>query len=219
MFKKISIIAAIVFSIILISYFAVLWGGETPGSFGADGDATGIVYDKDASTTDNFMNGKVLINVKIIHVYLDDILDNDEPMVISMRIGKHVGDPDAWYLPEINLRENSGKTEANYGENIECDGVVSGPEDRNDNLYIKIFVPTNSRGRVVVGDEILIEMWPTTDPIDQVDNMLTPASFDNAASDDWWNENYIVALFFGGKKSLYLGGFSGAFLVGSEIDE
>ncbi len=214
MFKKISIISAIVLVIIIAAYFGLV--REVRPSGHISGSTDGIIYDKDFGITDNFKNGKISIRVNVYHGYLEDILNEDNPMIVGVRIGESVGRLYDWYPPEINIRENSGKTEANYGESISCDGIVSGPEDWNDNLYIKLVVSTNSLGQVK-GENMLIEMWPTTDPVDQIDNILSPASFDNSAQDTWWDENYVVYLLVYGKKSLYLGGFNSAFLIGESV--
>ncbi len=223
MFKKISIISAIVLVIIIAAYFGLV--REVRPSGHISGSTDGIIYDKDFGITDNFKNGKISITVNVDRGYLEDILNEDNPMVIEMLIVENLGNNfGCWSTPPINIRENSGKTEANYGENIECDGVIYAKgtyisEDWNDNIYIKIFVPTNRLGRVTKYDNILIEMWPTTDPIDMVDNVISPASFDNAAPGNWWDENDRIELLIYGKNSLSLTGPISAYLFGYVIDE
>lgn len=119
----------------------------------------------------------------------------------------------------MNLRENSEKTESNYGENIECDGVVVADNDA-DNLYIKITVPTTSDGDVIEGMTIVIEMWPTDDAAEAVDGTISPASFDNESTYTWWDNGDIIEILIAARAdALLLTGTDGAHLTGIEIDE
>lgn len=175
----------------------------------------GYIIDKNTGIADNFKNGKVVIEIQVYAGDIDDVLDLEEPMQITI-----TGKDKMWSVPSINLRDNSGKTETNYEENIECDGVIEGPSDSEDNIYVKISVPTTSAGEVVKGMSIWIDMWPTDDAVEAVDGNISPASFDNLSTYDWWNENDIIGIHISGKMDeLWLFGYLGAYLIGTEVDE
>lgn len=180
----------------------------------------GYISDKNIGSADNFKNGKVIIEVQlksrgISEDLLKSVLDSGTPMQMTIS-----GHNKTWSVPTINLRENSGKTEANYGENIECDGVVQGPSGWGDNLYVKISVPTNLSGDIEEEEITYINIWPTTDVVSAVNGTIFPANFDSAAVNDWWDNKDIIDIIITGKNySLSLTSSSGAYLIGTEIDE
>lgn len=187
-------------------------GGDITGAIVV---ANGRVIDKNFGVADNFKNGKTVVEITITHDDFDEVLDEERsPLKITI-LGR-----EAWSVPTINLRDNSGKTENNYGENIECDGVVLGPDNSKDNLYVKLSVPTTSGGDVVVDMSIIIELWPTDDSVEAIDGNISPASFDNETTYDWWDENDIIALdLLGRNDAARLVGLDGARLLREEIDD
>jgi hypothetical protein len=181
--------------------------------------AGGYIIDKDPMNTDNFKNGKLTVEILVWAGRFREILNPTNPMKIKVDGRPTIESRfQTWSIPAINLRDNTGKTEANYGENIVGDGVVPGSEDSNDNLYVKISVPTTLNGDVVEGMTIKIEMWPTNDAASPVDGIISPASFDNATVYDWWDEGNVIDVTIVGKNEIRLAGYTGAYLIGVEVD-
>lgn len=176
----------------------------------------GHVIDKNTGLVDNFINGRVIIDVIIMSGDINDVLDPVFPVEITIW-----GHGKQWSVPIINLRANSGKTENNYGENIECDGVVAGPDNSSDNLYVRISVPTTPDGDVIPRMIIKVEMWPTDDAVDAVDGTISPASFDNMSFYDWWDEGNTINIHIQGRQDVFrfVGYYDGAYLEKIEIDE
>lgn len=177
-------------------------------------ETSGHVSDKNVGVADNFKNGKVEVEIRVVGGGIADVLSSTFPLAIEIE-----GHEKQWTVPTINLRESSGKTEANYGETIECDGVVAGPDGSDDNLYVKISVPTTTGGNVALGMKINIEMWPTNDAVDLINGTIYPASFDNITTYDWWDNTDVVNVYIYGPEYRPLIGYDGAYLIGMEIDE
>lgn len=175
-------------------------------------NVSGSVIDKDNSTTDNFTNGKVIIDIQVMSGDIDNVLDPTSPMKIRL-----VGRGKTWSTGDLDISD-SGKTEANYGATIEMGGVldISGMSAR---LYVKVSVPTTSSGEVDQGMSIRAELWPTTDAASAMDGTISPASFDDTTIEDWWNEKDTIDIYITAKnKALALTGFDGAYLFGSAVD-
>ncbi len=180
----------------------------------ADGYLTvsvnGYVFNKNIDNTENFTNGKIIIEISP-WVDMEDVLDQTVPFEIEIS-----GENETWSIPFINLRENSGKTEMNYGENIFCIGVAPGPENSEYNLYVKISAPTDVDGKIKRGMVISVEIWPTKDPVTAVSGTSFVASFDNEAEFKLWDENSIVSFFIVHKgQTQTIGGGSATNLKGT----
>ncbi len=199
----------------LVLYLSFLGGVEFVGDIILEGHADGHIIDKNTGVEDNFRNGKADITITVVSAKFHDVLEPHEPTEITIW-----GHEKEWSVPTVNLKDNSGKTENNYGENIECDGVVAGPDNSNDNLYVKISVPTTPDGDIIKGMSIKIEMWPTDDAVDDVDGTISPANFDNLSTYDWWDVHDTIDItVYGWRSSLTLTWYDGARLEGMGIDE
>ncbi len=174
-------------------YIERIYGISSLTGTGINASATGTILDKDPSAVDDFRNGKVTIEVVIILEKIDNVLASGAPLKVRLR-----SPSESWTTGDISLID-SGKTEANYGENIVMDGVLD-LRETTDNLYFRITVPTTVEGSVDVGTSILVELWPTTDAASPPDGGIFEASFDENCPDDFWDD--------GGAISVYLLGVS-----------
>ncbi len=206
---SILLVGFFIFSVFLINYTRQ----QTSFYVYLNADTFGKIIDKDSSSLDNFINGKLTIYIRIISGKIENVLQPFYQITFLFQNGWEV------IIDNFHLGENSGKNEANYGESIECDGVVSGPEGSNDNLYFKIIVPTNTEGNIIAGMQVEINIWPTDDAVDAIDGNIYPAGFDNETAYDWWDENDIVRMYLTTPKvSLSFSGYSGARLIGEVAD-
>jgi hypothetical protein len=213
-------IVVIVVVVVAVMYFVVfpllaaLYVAEIyvpPPSLMVTAEASGTVFDKDDGPAENYVNAKTSVTVVIETDDIDDVLDPTDPLKITIS-----GDGKTWTTGVINLLTTSGKTEANYGERIEIDGVVDTTEDSN--LYVKISVPTTAGGEVDEEMAITITLWPTLDATNAIDGTITPATFDNACVDDYWNEGEIIDIKISAREdALTLTGFDGAYLLGRRV--
>lgn len=177
-----------------------------PGPIYTIAEANATVTDKDNGPTENFVDGKVAITITMKHDDIDDVLYPTNPMKIML-----AGQGKQWNTGYLNLSD-SGKTEANYGETIEMDGVldISGMGER---LYVKVSVPTTSNGDFDMGMSIRVDIWPTTDATSTMDGTISPALHDTATTEDWWNENDIIDIYISGRgDNLSLTESNGAYL-------
>ncbi|MDI6884465.1 MAG: type IV pilin [Hadesarchaea archaeon] len=192
---------------IIAAYVAGLYVPR--GGLTCTADASGTIMDKDTGTADNYINGKVIIDVKVMSDDIDDVLDATNPLIITV-----VGRGKVWKTPAMNLKDEmtaQGKTEANYGETFtfakRFEPTVTGAT--TDNLYVKVSVPTTAGGEVDEGMSIRIEMNPCG-----VDNTLQ-----DPATTDWWDRRDTIDIYISARAdALTLTGYDGAYLTGTEID-
>lgn len=223
-------ISPIIATILLIAVTAVAGGiiaAYVAGIYvplsriGVTADARGTVLDKNEGTADNFQNGKLILEVKIMSDDIDDVLDPTNPLKISI-----VGRGKAWPTIDVNLKD-SGKTEADYGKTIMVNGVKHWKETAEDNLniYWKVMCPTTSGGELDEGMALRIEMWPTTyditaDVAASGSDVSGTYVFDNDVVGDFWDERETIDITLSGRAdALTLTGFNGAYLYGQEIDK
>lgn len=171
-----------------------------------------FVYDHDFTADDNYQNGKAMIIFYLLSDDLDDIMDSRGKLEITL-ISRSVG----WEMHALSI-ENSGLTENDYGKIFEMDGVLDFPE-MNNNLYVKISVPTTTGGEVDAGMGMYIELWPTSDEPSPMDGVISPASHDKTMTENWWDQRDTIDVYITGRAdALTLTGFDGAYLYGYEID-
>lgn len=173
---------------------------------------TGFVSDKNNGAEDNFKNGKVTIRITILVDDIDDVLNQEYPMETWL-----IGTNSAWRTEKISMK-NARILEDSFEDNITLDGVLE-IAGMGDNLYFKITVPVSTGGDVVAGSTMVIELWPTTDPASAIDDVFSPATFDNESTDDFWEDRDVIGVAISSVKELVvLTGSHGAVLVGQEID-
>lgn len=171
---------------------------------------SGDVEDWNSTTTDNYRNGKTIVEATILTDDIDDVLDSSGELSITLTHHTRGWSTGAMFLG------SSGKTTANYGETITMDGVLNIAEMTN-NLYVKVTVPTTSGGDVTHGTTIRIDMWPTSDSASALDGNISAASHNPAGmSENWWDEKETLDITLVGRAdALTLSGYDGAYLIGT----
>lgn len=175
---------------------------------------SGYIADKDETTTDNYVNGKALIEILILTDDIDDVLDSRGQLTITM-----VSRTRGWTTGALNIKD-SGATEAQYGQTFVMDGVLD-IDGMDRNLYVKVTVPTNSGGDVKAGNSIRIDMWPTSDSASAMNGTVSAASHFTGGTVDndiFWDNGDTIDIYVTGRAdALTLTGFDGAYLIGSTM--
>jgi hypothetical protein len=169
---------------------------------------SGTVDDWNSAATDNYRNGKTTIEVTILTNDIDDVLDPEGNLSITLTHHSR-----SWSTGAMSIG-SSGKTTANYGETIMMDGVLD-IAGYDNNLYVKVTVPTTTGGDVTHGMTILIDMWPTSDSTSALDGSISAASHNPAGmSENFWDERETIDITLIGKTdALILSGYDGAYLL------
>ncbi len=192
-------------------YVQRIYGISSITGTGINATASGIILDKDSSAAADFSNGKATVNVEILLDKIDNVLNSGSPLKVRLQ-----SPSESWSTGDMSIAD-SGKTEANYGENIVMDGVLD-LRETTDNLYFKITIPTTAQGDVDIGTSILIELWPTTDDASAPDGGISEASFDENCPDDFWDEGGTISVYLlGANDFIDLSGQNAAGLVGLQV--
>lgn len=198
---------------VIASYVAGLYVGG--GGIPVTATVSGSVFDWDDSTVDNYVNGKVSIDVTIMTDDIDDVLDSRGTLSVTI-ISRTRG----WSTGSLVLGDVAGLSEADYGSTYTVEAVIAAISAEN-GLYVKLTVPTSSGGDIRTGSSIRVDMWPTSDTAYALRSATSAASFSAPTSavldnETYWDQRDTIDLYITGRAdSLTLTGFDGAYLFGT----
>jgi len=171
---------------------------------------SGVIEDKIIGAGENYLNGKLRLQITLLKGYLDDVFDSTQPLRI-----RFMGANGSWVGESISF-SSWGTLEEFYGGTVELDGIMDIPE-ASDNIYVVVSVPVTSTGDVAEGSTITVEMWPTQNNATSFDSTISSATFDENCEDNLWNVGDRLGLFITGKNHIVtLLGEDGVLLGSSE---
>lgn len=154
------------------------------------GEVSGLVYDWDLGSSENYKNGDVVITVKIKSGYLRNVGDPAYGFSVALTNGRT-----SWTgtitQPAGGFVDNYGGT-ASWVTNFTVGGQTAPATIR---------VPTSSTGKVTAGSVIMI-------------SIDVPTAAQTAGASESWDEKDTVDVIISGRDSLSFTGFYGAYLVG-----
>jgi len=184
---------------VVAAYVAGLYvpGGTAVLSVTVDG----AVFDTNPAQADNYINGDIRIDIKVMSDDIDDVLDPTEPLTITVS-----GQGRAWSSFTMTLENSGTVSEADYGSVIKVPSTgynwQTGVLDAADNIGWRLEVPTTTGGEVDEGMAIHIYLTAQEDD----DDVL-------------WDERDTINLDVVGRAdALTLTGFDGAYLFGIADD-
>jgi flagellin-like protein len=184
---------------VVAAYVAGLYvpGGTSVLSVTVDG----AVFDTNSAQADNYENGDIRIDIKVMSDDIDDVLDTTEPLTITIS-----GQGRAWTSFTMTLENSGTVSESNYGSVIKVPTTGYNWEtdvlDTGDNIGWRLEVPTTTGGEVDEGMAIHIYLTAQTSG----NNIL-------------WDDRDTINLDVVGRgDALSLTGFDGAYLFGIADD-